>query len=88
MTPTEDLIMETLAARCRLGETFWPFSTKVSKALRSLEDQGYITTMHGMVEYTIRASLTDKGVSEYMNDRYLSPLEKKVLKLKQKKGKK
>lgn len=88
MTPTEDLIMEVLAARARLGETMWPFSTKLGKALKSLEDRGYIDTMHGMVEYSVRASLTDKGVEEYLDDRYLSPLERDVLKLKKKKGKK
>lgn len=81
MTPTEELIMEVLAARYRLGEHFWTFSRKtaITKAAKSLEDKGLIFLMNGQVERTFRAGLTETGKAEVISKNYLSPAEKKWL---------
>lgn len=74
MTPTQELILEVLAARVRLGETLWTFSSRHGRALRSLQALGYVTLMHGTVERTVRASLTVKGRAEALSDRYVPPV--------------
>lgn len=74
LTPTEELIIEVLTARARLGETLWPFNTNTMAAARRLEDRGLISLTHGMVERTYRASLTDAGKTHALNDHYVPPV--------------
>lgn len=78
-TPTQELILEVLTARHRLGETLWTFSTQDGAALRALETAGLIWTMNGIVEHTIRASLTVDGLRQMIPDgsTYKSPLEER-----------
>lgn len=83
LTPTEDLIMELLAARARLGEPVWTFDVRVKHQIAHLEELGLLTLMHDIVERTVRASLTDKGRDEYLSAPYNPPiLEKYKLKKK------
>lgn len=83
LTPSQDLFMEVLSARYRTGERLWTFETRHAKTSQVLEAKGLITTMHGIVEKTFRASLTEAGRSLYLDSEYESPIERK---LKQKKG--
>ncbi len=77
LTPTEDLLLEVLAARYRLGEKLWTFNSNHSKALNSLSSKGYVDLMGGVVERTIRASLTKEGEKICLSESYVSPLVKK-----------
>lgn len=83
LTPTEDLIMEVLAARARLGETIWTFEARHRSAMEKLESKGLVRSIHGVVESTIRASLTSHGRATYMLSDYEAPILKRY-KLKKK----
>lgn len=83
LSPGQDLVMEVLAARHRLGESWWPFSNKLGQQLRKLEAHGLIRTMHGTVERTTRARLTDEGIAMYCDMGYVPPVFEKY-KLKKK----
>lgn len=78
MTPTQELLMEVLAARYRCGETLWTFDARHRKQLEKLESIGMVSVMDGMVENTCRASLTEKGKAEWISDRYVSPFQKQI----------
>lgn len=73
LTPTQQLILDGLAARHRLGERVWPFSTRLRPALDALESAGLITLMHGNVERTVRASLTEAGQAAVLAPGYTPP---------------
>lgn len=81
-SPTQELVLEVLAARRRMGEAMWPFDVASStvKALRQLEAAGLVRIMHGVIDRTVRASLTDDGMREMFpagieGSGYVSPLE-------------
>lgn len=74
-TPTEDLILEVLIARARLGERLWTFNSNSLKQAEILASKGWIHTIHGIVENTYRASLTDKGRARFLSFKYKSPLK-------------
>lgn len=74
-TPTENLILEVLIARARLGERLWTFSSDSLKQAETLASKGWIDVMHGVVENTYRASLTDKGRARFLSFKYDSPLK-------------
>jgi len=63
-TPTEELILDILVARYRLGETLWTFDSRNMPALRKLEARGLIETTSGVTENTVRALLTDAALIE------------------------
>lgn len=75
-TPTETLLLEVLVARARLGETIWTFdrNSASTNAISTLAVRGYVNPMHGIVEKTFRASLTDKGRAELMPLPYRAPM--------------
>jgi hypothetical protein len=77
-TPTEELILEVLVARTRLGEGLWTFEGRNAVALSSLEEKGYIRTMHGVTENTIRAVLTKMATAEFLSPNYRPPIIKQV----------
>jgi hypothetical protein len=72
-TPTEELILDVLAARTRLGEKVWTFKSRQGHALQLLTDKGLVFTMHGVTEATIRAGLTDEGKAQAFSDGYNPP---------------
>lgn len=80
-TPTESLVMEVLAARHRLGEHLWTFDARQKRAIESLADKGLVNVMHGTVERSVRASLTDKGIGEYLSERYVPPVLREIERL-------
>lgn len=73
LTPTEELILEVLAARYRLGETHWTFDSRNQRAIDSLDARGLVIPMNGIVERTIRASLTREGVKVAISEGYVPP---------------
>lgn len=77
-TPTEDLILDVLAARYRTGEIIWNFSTRLTKALNSLQARGLIWQMDGNVPSIVRASLTARGVALLDGSDYQSPIEEEL----------
>ena len=77
LTPTEDLVMEVLSARARLGETMWTFNSCHKQTIRKLESRGLVNMIHGTVDKTVRASLTDDGRKEYMMSEYNAPVFKR-----------
>lgn len=78
MPVTQKLILDLLAARYRLGETLYTLPATAQKAADALEAGGYITTMRGVVEHSIRASLTKAGRDMSMSAEYRSPLEREL----------
>jgi hypothetical protein len=61
ITPTQELLLEVLAARYRCGEQIWTFSKRFSGPLDDLASKGYVYAMHGVVGGTVRAGLTSDG---------------------------
>lgn len=66
LTPTQDLILDVLAGRYRLGDTLWTFDSRLSPAIDGLSDLGLVQPMHGTVHKTVRASLTEAGIAASM----------------------
>lgn len=73
MTPTQDLILGVLAARTRMGDHLWTFDSRHKKALSELAEMGLVTTASGVIEKTVRASLTAKGEIEVLSSTYKIP---------------
>ena len=60
-TPTQDLMLNVLAARFRLGENLWTFDSNLRKQAEQLAARGLVFTTHGIIEHTIRVGLTEAG---------------------------
>jgi len=75
LTPTEELILDVLAARFRTGESVWTFGSRTHAAAASLERKGLVALMAGQVERTYRASLTITGQKLCTSDTYSSPID-------------
>lgn len=73
-TATEDLFLEVLTARYRLGERLWTFEARHKKTARSLEEQGLVWWKSGIVERTIMVGLTDLGKKELLSADYVPPI--------------
>jgi hypothetical protein len=73
LTLTEDLIMEVLAARHRLGENIWPFDSALRPRLRALAGLGLIGYKGGIVEGTCNAWMTDEGRRRFLDPTYTPP---------------
>lgn len=61
LSPSEELILEVLAARWRLGEHDWPFANVHRPAFRRLETRGLVNLDSGPTGGTTSVSLTDAG---------------------------
>lgn len=73
LPPTQQLVLDVLAARHRLGEQVWTFPAAVNPALRALADRGLVTLLNGIVEKSTRARLTDAGQRLVLDGRYRPP---------------
>ncbi|QBZ72794.1 helix-turn-helix DNA-binding domain protein [Gordonia phage Phendrix] len=75
LTPSEELLYELLVARTRLGHTWWTCGDNRTsrKAAESLAFKGVIHTMHGIVEHTFRAKLTDEAIEDLLES-YVPPI--------------
>lgn len=84
LTPAQQLIVEVLSARHRLGETIWPFDSRLKKQLAALEQFGWVYLASGQVENTIRARLTEAAKRKvFLTSTYVSPLEQENIELAQ-----
>lgn len=75
LTPAEELFVEVLIARHRLGEGWWVFSTSQRRTANSLERKGLVILHSPHVERTFRAELSELGKSLYMSKPYVSPAQ-------------
>lgn len=64
-TPTEELIVDVLVARYRLGDTLWHFDSRNKPALRRLDAKHIIIMDSGAVENTVRAALSHDALRAY-----------------------
>ena len=78
LTPTQELIMEVLASRYREGDQLWTFSSRLRRQLEAVASHGLIDVMHGIVEKTVRASLTDEGKAAWLSDAYSKPTTRTI----------
>lgn len=78
LTPSEELVLEVLASRYRLGHNEWPFSSKHRKVLNSLQSKNYIYVESGKVQNTYDVSLTAKGKEATVSETYTPPIYKFV----------
>jgi hypothetical protein len=71
----QELVLEVLAARHRLGEQIWTLSRKqgVTKALSVLEGLGLVGYDSGVVEGTWKAWLTAEGREAVFSPTYVPP---------------
>jgi len=74
VTPTEDLVMEVLAARVRGGEGCWTFANTHLRALRSLQAKGLLRFGSAPTPKAQRAYLTDLGRATYLSAGYTEPV--------------
>ena len=72
-TAAQDLLLDLLVARHRLGEPFWPISTQLTRTYRDLKQKGYVEIMDGYVSGTVRLSLTKEARKELMEDSGFTP---------------
>jgi hypothetical protein len=75
LPPTQYLILEVLAARCRLGEQLWPFPTRLRAQLAALTTAGLVDTRSGPVAGSMQAWLTDAGRAVMLAADYVPPLD-------------
>lgn len=73
VTPTQNLLLEVLAARYRLGEHLWTFEARHAHQLEKLADLELVDVLSGVSEGTVRAMLTEKGREEVLSDSYTPP---------------
>jgi hypothetical protein len=74
LTPSEDLMIEALIARARLGETLWTFDSRHKATAEKLEAKGLVHWKHGVVDKTIMVFLTSKSKKEWLSHKYVPPL--------------
>jgi len=60
-TPTEELILEVLQARIRLGEDIWTFDSRLGPSVAKLEAKGLVGSKAGIVEHTVLVWPTSDG---------------------------
>lgn len=79
LSPMQQLVMEVLASRYRLGHEIWTFtnSNALAKAFKALRERGYIETMSGVIQHTVRAMLTAKGRDLVLDPYYVPPILEK-----------
>lgn len=70
---TQALILEVIAARTRLGETWWTFGNDCRKAANTLADRGLIATMDSPEPRCFMARLTTTGRALLLSDTYTPP---------------
>jgi hypothetical protein len=71
---TQELIVEVLIARSRLGELLWPFPTSAGKSLKALADREIIGYQSASVEKHYNAWFTESGKKRYLSYNYVPPI--------------
>jgi hypothetical protein len=83
-TPTEDLVLEVLTARTRLGEDVWTLSSRNNQALDKLEAKGLVGYKSASIEGYSLVWLTNDGVKLLFKNKYRAPVKFSELKERQK----
>src|SRR5580704_13798904 len=73
LTPTQELVLDVLAARARIGENAWTFTTRVRPALEALSSAGLIWWKSAVIEGHYLAGLTDEGRAYALSASYSVP---------------
>src|SRR4051812_6899631 len=76
LTPMQQLILEVLGSRLRLGHEVWTLtrSDALTKALRALARLGYLGWKSGVVQGTVLAWLTEAGQWLTLDPQYVPPV--------------
>ncbi len=75
LTAAQDLMVDLLVARTRLGEPFWPISTRLSRTANELRSKGYVRMLGSSAEGTVRLGLTQAAKDELIHDStYVPPV--------------
>lgn len=75
LPPTQYLLLEVLAARYRVGETYWAFPDRVRPAANKLEADGLIWLRSGPAPDCFEARFTDAGRAACLSHPYVSPTQ-------------
>ncbi len=75
LPPTQQLVLEVLAARARLGEHTWTFTNRVRPALAALEQAGLLWQERAPVPGHRLAGLTGRGRDAVLSAGYAVPGE-------------
>lgn len=73
LPPTQQMVLEVLAARYRLGEHMWSFPSRLNAAGEALARLGMIAWVSHPAPYTRRAWLTDAGKAAVLLGDYEPP---------------
>lgn len=73
LPPTQALVLEVLAARYRLGETYWSFSVRHRPTLERLERRGLVSWKPSPAPGACMAWLTDAGRVAVLSGTYQPP---------------
>lgn len=65
LTPTENLVVELLVARFRLGYRLWTFDSGANRALNTLAAKGVIYLLPGKIPHTTRAGLSESALANH-----------------------
>lgn len=71
LTPLENLVVEVLVARYRLGEPSWSFDNSVTKTLNALAKKGYVKQLPHRPGNPVSASLTDEAIALNLSHDYV-----------------
>jgi hypothetical protein len=74
LTPSEDLLVDVLIARLRLGEAFWTFSNRHRPTAKSLEGKGLVSMDSGSSPGAFRVFPTPALKERWMQGTYVPPI--------------
>lgn len=79
LPPVQYLIMETLAARARLGEQVWTFPTKIGRGqFDKLVEHGLIEWKSAVIYGYVLAWLTPRGKASVLSADYVPPIDREA----------
>jgi hypothetical protein len=73
LPPTQELILEVLAARWRLGESTWTFDKRLTPTVKQLAAAGLVGWKAGIIEKTILVWFTRAGATLTLSSTYTPP---------------
>lgn len=74
LTPSEELMMEVLASRSRLGEPFWTFDRRHLRTARNLLAKNYVVEIKFPTENLITVEANrSKLEKDFLREGYIPP---------------
>lgn len=73
LTPTEELVVETLTARARLGEMQWSFDSKLKTRVERLATLGLVSWKYAPIPHVLLVWFTQHGRDLFLTRRYVPP---------------